>query len=73
MTPQLKKFLLLHCFLFATALISCSKTTGEKGAKEAEGTYTGLMTFFDGNTNLRYDNYIIKVEHRSQEKIRVSC
>ncbi len=60
---------LLYCLISAIVFISCSKSSGQEGASQAKGTYTGVMT----TSTAHYDNYVVRVEHSSKEKIKVSC
>jgi hypothetical protein len=75
---MLKRFTKIQRFTFLiviTTLFSCSKTASETGAGKVAGLYRGTMNVitYGAPSNAEYGTYVVKVEHKSKESIRVSC
>ncbi len=72
MSPRIKKIKILSYLLVIIIFFACSKSASEKGAGEAVGSYTGIITIV-GTSNNHYNDYVVKIEHPSKDKIKVSC
>src|SRR3954465_15539226 len=68
-----KKTKVLSMRIFIATCFSCSKNVSESAADKVAGTYKGNLSIFSMPGTTQYGDYIVKVEHPSREKIRVSC